>query len=205
MNPIRPLRLIAAPIRGIMRSRLVQLVAVVAVVLLLDHYSFDYAPLQQLSVGLKWLADATVRFCGAHLFRVEILTDPVLQVGLIITYVYFVCLFIAFILRAVFRGAMEAAGRNNFLWLRNPIARERGIAAYRAWEPLESIRPKHIPQQQWEERYAWPADNRPPYPPLWQQIAYGLAIYVIIAAVTAVLLQLFTPLPVLTWLSQLVR
>jgi hypothetical protein len=128
----------------------------------------------------------------------------VLEVVVIVAYVYVVCLFIVLLLRAVIRGAVDAAGRNNFLWLRNAIARERGIAAYRAWEPLESIRPKHIPQQEWEERYAWPADNRAPYPPLVQQIAYGLLIYVIIAVAAAILLQLFTPFPVVSWLAKLV-
>jgi hypothetical protein len=204
MGPIRPLRLLAAPIRGIMRSRLFQLIAVLVIVLLLDHYSFDYAPLREISIGLKSLADATVQFCAQHLFRVGILTDPVLEVVVIVAYVYVVCLFIVLLLRAVIRGAVDAAGRNNFLWLRNAIARERGIAAYRAWEPLESIRPKHIPQQEWEERYAWPADNRAPYPPLVQQIAYGLLIYVIIAVAAAILLQLFTPFPVVSWLAKLV-
>ena len=72
-----PIRLIAAPIRAIARSRLVQLVAVLAIVLLLDHYSFDYTLLHQISAGLKALVDATVQFC-AGLFRVGILTDPVL-------------------------------------------------------------------------------------------------------------------------------
>ena len=196
-----PIRLIAAPIRAIARSRLVQLIAVLAIVLLLDHYSFDYAPLRQISAGLKALVDATVQFCGG-LFRVGILTDPVLQVGLIITYVYLVCLFIAFILRAVMRGVVDLAGRHNFLWLRNPIARERGIAAYRAWEPLENIRPNHIPQAKWEETFAWPPDNKPPYPPLAKQIAYGLVAYLVVAAVAVVLLQVFTPFPVGTWLTK---
>lgn len=204
MNPVRPIRLITAPFRAIMRSRLFQLIAVLAIVLLLDHYSFDYAPLREISVGLKSLVDATVQLC-ARLFRVGILTDPVLQVGLIITYVYLVCLFIAFVLRIVARGAVDAMGWSNFLWLRNTIARERGIAAYRAWEPLERIRPSRVPQAQWEETFAWPANNKPPYPPLAQQILYGLMVYVIVAAAIAVALQMFTPFPVLSWLGRLVQ
>ena len=197
-----PIRLIAAPIRAVARSRPVQLIAVLAIVLLLDHYSFDYTLLHQISARLKAVVDATVQFC-AGLFRVGLLTDPVLEVGLIIAYVYLVCLFIAFILRAVTRGVVDLAGRHNFLWLRNPIARERGIAAYRAWEPLENIRPAHIPQAKWEETFAWPPDNKPPYPPLAKQIAYGVLAYLIVAAVAAVLLQLFTPFPVVTWLTKL--
>jgi hypothetical protein len=204
MTAIQPIRLIAAPIRGIARSRLVQLVAVLAIVLVLDHYSFDYAPLRDISLALKSLVDATVQLCS-RLFRVGILADPVLQVGLILAYVYLVCLFIAFVLRVVARGVVDAAGRSNFLWLRDTIARERGIAAYRAWEPLERLRPSHIPQAQWEETFAWPANNRPPYPPLAQQVVYGVSIYVIVAAAGAVALQVFTPFPVLSWLARLAR
>jgi small-conductance mechanosensitive channel len=203
MSPIRPIRLIAAPIRGIVRSRLFQLIAVLAIVLLLDHYSFDYAPLHQISAALKTLVDATAQF-SSQLFRVGILTDPVLQVGLIIAYVYLVCLLIAYILRAVIRRAVNLAGRHNFLWLRNPIARERGITAYRAWEPLEEIRPAHIPQSRWEETFAWPANDRPPYPPLAQQIVSGLLLYLIVIAAIAIALQIFTPFPVLSWLDRLI-
>jgi hypothetical protein len=197
-----PIRLIAAPIRNIMRSRLFQLVAVLAIVLLLDHYSFDYTLLRQISVGLKTLVDATVQFCS-EVFRVGILTDPVLQVGLIIAYVYLVCLIVIFLLRIVIRRVIDFIGWSNFLWLRNAIAEERGIAAYRAWEPLERIRPAHIPQEKWEETFAWPPDDRPPYPPLAKQVLRGLPIYLVIAAVAAILLQIFTPLPVLTWLGRL--
>jgi len=203
MSPIRPLRLIVAPIRGIMRSRLFQLLAVLAIVLALDHYSFDYAALQRLANGLRALVDATVHLCS-EFFRVGILADPVLQFGLIIVYVYLACLIVAFLVRMATRRAINAAGRRNFLWLRNPIARERGIAAYRAWVPLESIRPAHIPQQQWEETFAWPADNRPPYPPLASQVLYGLLLYVIVIAVAAVLLQYLTPFPALNWLGKLI-
>lgn len=185
-----------------MRSRLFQLVAVLAIVLLLDHYSFDYTLLRQISVGLKTLVDATVQFCS-EVFRVGILTDPVLQVGLIIAYVYLVCLIVVFLLCIVIRRVIDFIGWSNFLWLRNAIAQERGIAAYRAWEPLERIRPVHIPQEKWEETFAWPPDDRPPYPPLAKQVLRGLPIYLVIAAVAAILLQIFTPFPVLTWLGRL--
>lgn len=76
-------------------------------------YSFDYALLREISVRLKTLVDATAQFC-AQLFRIGILTDPVLQVGLVIPYVYVVCLFIAFILRAVIRESIDLVGRTNF-------------------------------------------------------------------------------------------
>lgn len=195
-----PIRLLAAPIRGIARSRLLQLAAVLALVLALDHYSFDYAPLQQISTALKTLVDATVQFCSS-LFRVGILTDPVLQVGLIIFYVYLVCLIVAFLLRLAIARAIDLIGRNNLLWLRNSIARERGIAAYRAWEPLERIRPAHVSQEQWETTFAWPADNAPPYPALTQQIARSALAYVIVIAAAAVALQFLTPFAVLSWIA----
>jgi len=196
------IRLIAAPIRSIMRSRLFQLAAVLTIILVLDYYSFDYAPLREVSAGLKALVDATVRFFAEH-FRVGILTDPVLQVGLIVFYVYLVCLIIAFVARTLVRWVVDLIGWSNFLWLRNTIAQERGIAAYRAWQPLERIRPVHIPQDKWEETFAWPADNMPPYPPLPQRILRVVLIYAAVLVVAAILLQVFTPFPVLTWLGRM--
>jgi len=196
------IRLIAAPIRSVVRSRLFQLAAVLAIILSLDYYSFDYAPLREISGGLKTLVDATVRFFAEH-FRVGILTDPVLQVGLIVFYVYLVCLIIAFFVRIAFRRLVDLIGWSNFLWLRHPIAQERGIAAYRAWQPLERIRPVHIPQEKWEETFAWPANNMPPYPPLAERILRGVLIYAAAIVAAAVLLQIFTPFPVLTWLGKM--
>jgi hypothetical protein len=70
---------------------------------------------------------------------------------------------------------------------------------------LERIRPAHIPQEKWEGAYAWPADNRPPYPPLAQRILYRATSYVAVIAVAAVLLQIFSPFPVLTWLGELMK
>jgi hypothetical protein len=63
------------------------------------------------------------------------------------------------------------------------IARERGIAAYRAWVPLERIRPVSIPQEKWEETFAWPANNEPPYPPLAQRILRWVISYVTVGLV----------------------
>ena len=196
------IRLIVAPIRAVLRSRLFQLVAVLAIVLLLDYYSFDYPPLHQISDGLRRLVDATIQFGSAYV-RVGVLTNPVLQVGLIIAYVYIACMLLFYVLRFIGRRLVNFAGAHNVLWLRSTIARERGIAAYRAWVPLERIRPAGVPQQQWEEAYAWPADNRPPYPPLAQRIALGILTYAVVIAVIAVVLQVFTPFPVLTWLAKL--
>lgn len=198
------IRLITAPIRSIMRSRLFQLALVLAIILLLDYYSFDYAPLREISAGLKSLVDLTVRFFAEH-FRIGILTDPVLQVGLIIVYVYVVCLIIALFARFVLRMLVDFAGQSNFLWLRNVIAQERGIAAYRAWVPFERIRPAHIPLEKWEESFAWPANNLPPYPPLPQRILRAVMVYAAVLIAAGILLQIFTPFPVLTWLGKWTR
>jgi hypothetical protein len=195
------IRLIVAPIRSVVRSWLFQFAAVLAIILLLDYYSFDYAPLREISGGLKTLVDATVRFFSEH-FRIGILTDPVLQVGLIIAYVYVVCLVIAFFVRIAIGWVVDFVGWSNFLWLRSTIAHERGIAAYRAWLPLERIRPAHIPLEKWEQTFAWPADNSPPYPPLAQRILRAVIIYAAVLVVVAFLVQLFTPFPVLTWLGK---
>jgi hypothetical protein len=197
------IRLLAAPLRRLANSRLVQFAAVVAITLLLDHYAYDYAVLHAVIDGLKSLVTTTVQLCS-KIFRVGILTDPMLQAALTIAYVYVACLLIFFLLRHATRKTIDAVGRNNFLWLRNSIARERGIAAYRAWLPLETIRPGDTPQDKWEQEFAWPADNKPPYPPLRQRILREGISTLAILAVAAVLLQLFTPFPVLSWLGHLI-
>ena len=99
-----PIRLLTAPIRRIANSRLFQLAVVVTVILLLDHYSYDYTPLLPIAEGLKKSVIATVELFSKY-FRVGILTDPVLQVGLMIAYVYVVCLLVFFLLRRAIRCA----------------------------------------------------------------------------------------------------
>ena len=101
------------------------------------------------------------------------------------------------------RAAVELTARFNAFGLRYAIARERGIAAYRAWLPLERIRPRGIPQEQWEEMFAWPADNRPPYPSIAWRAGRALVTYVILVLIVAALLQAFTPFPALIWLGEL--
>lgn len=196
------LRLIVAPIRGIANSRLFQLLVILTIILLLDHYSYNSAVLSTLAGGLKILVTSTVQLCS-QFFRVGILTDPVLQVGLMIVYVYIVCLIVVYLAWIIIRAVLDLVGSANFLWLRSTIARERGIAAYRAWLPLEKIRPSTISQERWEEIYAWPPDDSPPFPPLSVRILSATASYLIVAVVVAVLLQLFSPFPVLTWLARL--
>jgi hypothetical protein len=196
-------RLIAAPVRRIANSRVFQLAVVIAIILLLDHYSFDYAVLRPIADGLKDLVTETIQLCSRY-FRVGILTDPVLQVGLMIAYVYAICLFAFFLLRSAIAFIIDLIGSSNFLWLRSAIARERGIAAYLAWLPLERIRPRDISQDRWEETYAWPADDKPPYPPLHRRITRALLTYVVVFGVVAILIQLLTPFPVLTWSRRLI-
>ncbi len=197
------IRLIAAPVRHLANSRVFQLAVVIAIILVLDHYAFDYAALRPIAEGLKDLVTATVQLCARY-FRVGILTDPVLQVGVMIAYVYAVCLLAFFLLRLAIAWIVDVIGASNFLWLRSAIARERGIAAYRAWLPLERIRPKDIPQDKWEATFAWPPDNNPPYPPLPRRIARAVLTYLLVFGGAAILLQLLTPFPVLTWIGRLI-
>ncbi len=105
------------------------------------------------------------------------------------------------LLRHAVRGLIDLVGLTNFLWLRNTIARERGIAAYEAWKPFERIRPADCPQEVWEERFAWPKNEKPPYPPLAARIFYAVIGYVILIVGVVLLLQYFTPLHVLSWLG----
>ena len=79
-----------------------------------------------------------------------------------IGYIYLACLLIMSLLRLVISKMIDFVGWTNLFYLRNPIARERGIAAYRAWVPFERIRPINIPQNIWEETFAWPPDDKPP-------------------------------------------
>ncbi|HML07098.1 MAG TPA: hypothetical protein VK430_03085 [Xanthobacteraceae bacterium] len=197
------IRLIAAPIRTIMRSRLFQIAVVVTIILLLQAAD-DNSLAGLLANGLDKIVEASLQLTSG-LFRMKSFTRSVLTAGLMIAYVYLVCLLFFLFLYAAIRKAVDFVGRSNFLWLRNTIAHERGIAAYRAWEPFERIRPAHIAQEKWEEAFAWPADNKPPYPPQPQRILRGLLGYVIVIIAAAVLVQIFTPFPVLTWLGKLTK
>ena len=197
------IRLIAAPIRSILRSRLFQIAVVIIIILLLQAADDNSLP-GRVSDGLDKLVDKSLQLVS-ELFRMKSFTRSVLTAGLMIAYIYLVCLLIFFLLRGAIRITVDLVGRTNFLWLRKVIAHERGIAAYRAWEPLERIRPAYIAQKKWEETFAWPADNRPPYPPLPQRILRGLLGYAIVILAAAVLLQIFTPFPILTWLGKLTR
>jgi hypothetical protein len=198
-----PIKLLAAPIRSIVKFPLFQLAVVVAVILFLQAAD-DKSAQGQMFNGLDKLVESTVGLFSA-VFNVKSFTKSWLTTGFWIAYVYLACLLILSLLRVVISKVVDFVGWSNLFYLRNAIARERGIAAYRAWVPFERIRPVNIAQEKWEETFAWPANNEPPYPPLAQRILRGVISYVAVVLVAAVLLQVFTPFPVMTWLGKLIR
>jgi hypothetical protein len=197
------IKLLAAPITSIVRFPLFQLAVVVALILLLEAAN-DKSALGQMYNGLDILVESTVGLLSA-IFDVKSFSKSWLTTGFWIAYVYLACLLILSLMRVMIRVVVDFVGRNNAFGLRNTIARERGIVAYRAWVPFERIRPDNISQEKWEETFAWPANNKPPYPPLAQQVLRGVISYVVVIFVAAVLLQVFTPFPVLTWLAALTK
>jgi len=194
---------ITAPIRSIVRFPLFQLAVVVALILFLQAADPTSA-LGRIFSGLDKLVGGTVDAFAA-VFNIRSFTKSWLTSGFWIGYVYLACLLILWLSRLAIVAVVDLAGRHNAFWLRNAIARERGIAAYRAWEPFERIRPPHVSQHLWEETYAWPPDNRPPYPPLAQRMLLATITNVAVVLGLAVLLQMFTPFQVLTWLGALAR
>src|SRR5664280_465033 len=134
--------------------------------------------------------------------QVKSFTKSLLTFAFMIAYVYLACLLILSLARVAIRAVVDVVGQKNVLWLRNSIARERGIEAYRAWVPLERVRPAHIPQREWEEAFAWPSNNEPPYAPFWQRVLRGVLSYVVIGLLAAALLQFLTPFPALSWLFE---
>src|SRR5277367_2804701 len=156
------IRLLAAPIRSIVRFPLFQFGVIVIIILVLQAAD-ENSLLGQIFSVLDQVVEATVKLCS-ELFKVKSFTRSGLTLGLMIAYVYLVCLLILLFIRVTLRLMVDMLGWTNAFGLRNALARERGIAAYRAWLPLEKIRPANIPQAQWEEAFAWPADNRPPLP-----------------------------------------
>jgi len=194
---------ITAPIRSIVRFPLFQLAIVVAAILFLQAADPTSA-FGRIFSGLDRLVDATMQLFAA-VFDVRSFTKSWLTSGFWIGYVYLACLLILLLARLAIGAVVDLVGRHNAFWLRNAIAHERGIAAYRAWLPFERIRPASVPQPQWEETFAWPANNNPPYPPLAQRMVLGAIINAAVVLAIAVALQIFTPFPVLTWLRQLVK
>src|SRR5215468_340084 len=197
------IKLLIAPIKSIVSFPLFQLAVVVAVILFLQAGN-DNSARGHMFNGLDKLVESTVGLFSA-LFNLKSFTKSWLTTGFWIAYVYLACLLILALLRVVIGKVVDFVGWSNLFGLRKVIARERGIAAYRAWLPFERIRPVSIPQEKWEETFAWPANNQPPYPPLAQRILRGMVSYVTVVLVAAVLLQAFTPFPVLTWLGELTK
>jgi hypothetical protein len=209
MSPLRSgkdlslLKLIVAPIRRVINFPLFQLVIAIAIILWLQ--AADTGSVRgKLFGALDWLVQFSVTHCAA-LFEVRSFTRSWLEVGFMIAYVYLAGLLALMVAGAAVRTAISTLARWNIFWLRNTIARERGIAAYRAWVPFEKIRPPHIAQAQWEEKFAWPASGEPPYPSAARRIAGALAANLFAIVVILILLQAFTPISALTWLSDAVR
>ncbi len=197
------IKLLAAPVRSILRFPLFQLAVVVALILFLQAGN-DNSVRGQLFNGLDRLVESTVGLLSTA-FNLKSFTKSWLTTGFWIAYVYLACLLILALLRVVISKMVDFVGWSNLFGLRNAIARERGIAAYRAWMPFERIRPAGISQEKWEEAFAWPANNEPPYPPLPQRILHGVISYVGVVLIAAMLLQVLTPFPVLTWLGELIK
>jgi hypothetical protein len=192
------IKLISAPIRGLIRFPLVQFAIVIAIILWLQAAD-DKSIFGEIFAGLDKLVESTVQMVSA-IFTVKSFTRSWLTFGFMIAYVYLAGSFILWLARLLAIAAIDFAGRHNLFYLRSAIARERGIGAYRAWVPLERIRPDHISQRDWEEAFAWPADNKPPYPPLGHRMLRALLFYVAMIVIAACLLQFLTPFPVLTWI-----
>jgi hypothetical protein len=93
------------------------------------------------------------------------------------------------LLRILVRGMIDLVGWSNAFGLRHAIARERGIAGYRAWVPLERIRPASIPQARWEEAFAWPANERATYPSLPYRVLRTVGGHLLLFLLVTLLLQ----------------
>ena len=135
------IRMLAAPIRSLLGFPLLQLAGVIAVVLLLQAADEHTLP-GQFFIALDRIVEQTVRSL-ANTFSLKPFTRSWLTAGFWIGYVYLVCLLILSLLRSAARLALDIAGRWNLFWSRNAIGCEPGIAAYRAWEPFERIRPRY--------------------------------------------------------------
>jgi hypothetical protein len=197
------IKVLVAPIRRVVNFPLFQLTVAIGVILLLQAAD-SRSIFGEIFSALDVLVDFTVRLCAA-IFEVKSFTKSWLTTGFMIAYVYIAGLLVVLLAKFLIRSAVELTARSNAFGLRNAIARERGIEAYRAWLPLERIRPAHIAQEKWEEMFAWPADNKPPYPPLTHRVVRAIITYSAAVLIIAALLQAFTPFPVLTWLGKTAR
>src|SRR5215475_6960957 len=195
------LKTLSAPFRMALRFPLVQFALVIFLIVLLQAAD-DKSTLGRIFDGLDRLVDDTIGLVGT-VFTVKSFTRSWLTFGLMIAYVYLACWLILSLCAVGVRRLTDLAGRHNFFWSRNAIARQRGIAAYRAWLPLEAIRPADVSQRKWEEEFAWPPNNQPPYPPLGQRVLRATLSYAAAVAIILILVQVFTPIPVISWLASL--
>lgn len=197
------IKLLLAPLLRILRFPLVQLAITVAVIMWLQAAD-DNSTWGQIYAAFDRLVDFSVQRCAAILV-IKSFNKAWLTTGFWIAYVYLAGLIILYLAKLAIMALVEFVGRYNIFYLRNAIAHERGIEAYRAWLPLERIRPAHIAQTEWEERFAWPANNKPPYPSFKRRLARILLFYIVMLLIAGLLLQELTPFPVFTWLGNLVR
>ncbi|HTO66853.1 MAG TPA: hypothetical protein VMM15_37020 [Bradyrhizobium sp.] len=196
------LKTLSAPFRMALRFPLVQFALVIVLIVLLQAAD-DKSISGTIFNGLDRLVEDTIELV-ATVFTVKSFTRSWLTFGLMIAYVYLACWLVLSLCAVGARRLVDLAGRHNFFWSRNAIARERGITAYRAWLPLETIRPAHVSQREWEEEFAWPPDNRPPYPPLGQRLLRATLSYAAAVAIVLIVLQTFTPFPVISWLASVI-
>src|SRR5215203_3486087 len=131
------IKLLVAPIRRLVNFPLFQLAVAVAVILFLQAADSG-SVFGRIFSALDYLVDVSVSLCAAT-FHVKSFTKSWLTTGFMIAYVYIAILLIVFVAKAATTAVIEFVARSNALGLRNAIARERGIAAYRAWLPLERI------------------------------------------------------------------
>jgi hypothetical protein len=192
-------KLISAPIRSLVRFPLVQLTVAIGLILWLQAAD-DQSMRGQVFNGLDKLVESTVQMVAA-VFTVKSFTRSWLTFGFMIAYVYLAGSLALWLVHLLISAAVDVMGRRNLFYLRSAIARERGIGAYRAWVPLERIRPPDIPQREWEEAFAWPANNMPPYPPIAHRVLRGVLVYAAVILIAVFLLQFFTPFPVLRWIT----
>ena len=125
------IKMLTAPIRSIIRFPLFQLAVVVGLIVWMQAAE-DKSVLGQLFNALDKLVEATVKLF-AMVFAVKSFTKSWLTSGFMIAYVYLACLMILSVARWAVRLLVDLVGWTNAFWLRNAIARERGIVAYRAW------------------------------------------------------------------------
>jgi hypothetical protein len=196
-------KVLSTPVRKLLRFPLFQFAIVIFLILLMQAAD-ERTLLGEVFDTLDKIVDSSVGVASA-LFTVKSFTKSWLTFGFMIAYVYLACWLILSLARICIGLLVDYAGRKNILWLRSTIARERGIGAYRAWVPLERIRPANVPQQAWEETYAWPRDNKPPYPPFAQRVFRIVVAYLALVLLVATMLQAFTPLPGLEWLADLLK